>query len=63
MFRFFHTTDADEAMAIARSLGARYVVLYGRDRVLFDPTGRLVAIHDENGARVYRIHDSSEPAQ
>ena len=55
VFRFFHTADADEAMAIARSLGARYVVLYGRDRVLFDPTGRLVPIHDEDGARVYRI--------
>jgi hypothetical protein len=55
VFRFFHTTDADEAMAIARSLGARYVVLYGRERVLFDPTGRLVPIHDEEGAHVYRI--------
>jgi hypothetical protein len=55
VFRFFHTADADEAMAIARALGARYVVLYGRDRVLFDPTGRLVPIHDEDGARVYRI--------
>jgi hypothetical protein len=55
VFRFFHTTDADEAMAIARGLGARHVVLYGRDRVQFDPAGRLVPIHEEEGARVYRI--------
>ena len=55
VFRFFHSTDADEAMAIARSLGARYLVLYGADRVLFDPTGRLVPVHEEDGARVYRI--------
>ena len=55
VFRFFHTTDADEAMAIARSLGARYVVLYGRERVLFDPAGRLVPVHEEDGAHVYRI--------
>jgi hypothetical protein len=57
VFRFFHTTDAAEAMAIARGLGARYVVLYGADRVLFDPAGRMVPIHEEDGARVYRIAD------
>jgi hypothetical protein len=63
VFRFFHTTDAEEAMAIARGLGARHVVLYGRDRVLFDPAGRLVPVYEEDGARVYRIPDSTEPAQ
>jgi len=57
VFRFFRTGDPEEAMAIARSLGARYVVLYGADRLRFDPTGRLVLIHEEDGARVYRIVD------
>ena len=33
VFRFFRTTDAEEAMSIARGLGARYVVLYGPDRL------------------------------
>jgi hypothetical protein len=55
VFRFFRTTDVEEAMAIARGLGARYVVLYGADRLRFDPAGRLVPIHEEDGARVYRI--------
>ena len=55
VFRFFHTTDADEAMAIARSLGARYVAVYGKDRLGFDPAGRLLPIYDEPGARVYRL--------
>jgi hypothetical protein len=55
VYRFFHTADAEEAMAIARSLGARYVALYGADRVRFDPAGRLLPIHEEEGARVYRL--------
>jgi len=55
VFRFFRTSDPEEAMAIARGLGARYVVLYGADRLRFDPAGRLVPIHDEDGAHVYRI--------
>lgn len=55
VYRFFHTSDAEEAMAIARSLGARYVALYGADRVRFDPAGRLLPIHEEEGARVYRL--------
>jgi hypothetical protein len=57
VYRFFRTTDADEAMSIARSLGARYVALYGPDRVRFDPAGRFAAIHEEPGSRVYRIVD------
>jgi hypothetical protein len=58
VYRFFRTSDPEEAMAIARSLGARYVVLYGPDRLRFDITGRLVPIHEEDGARVYRIAPS-----
>jgi hypothetical protein len=55
VFRFFRTTDVEEAMAIARGLGARFVVLYGADRLRFDAGGRLVPIHEEDGARVFRI--------
>jgi hypothetical protein len=57
VFRFFRTSDVDEAMAIARGLGARYVALYGGDRLRFDPVGRLDPVHEEDGARVYRIRD------
>ena len=55
VYRFFRTTDPREAMAIARTLGARYVALYGNDRLRFDPAGHLSPIHEEDGARVYRI--------
>ena len=57
VYRFFHTSDAAEAMAIARGLGARYVALYGADRLRFDATGLLVPVHEEDGARVYRLAD------
>jgi hypothetical protein len=55
VYRFFHTTDTAEAMAIAQSLDARYVALYGTDRVLFDAGGHLQPVFDEPGARLYRI--------
>jgi hypothetical protein len=55
VFRFFRTTDPAEARAIASALGARYVALYGADRLRFDTTGLLVPIHEEPGARVYRL--------
>jgi hypothetical protein len=57
VYRFFHTTDPAEAMAIARGLGARYVALYGGERLLFDAAGLLVPVHEEDGARVYRLAD------
>jgi len=44
-------------MAIARGLGARYVALYGADRLRFDSAGLLVPVHEEDGARVYRLAD------
>jgi hypothetical protein len=47
VFRFFRTSDPEEATAIARSLGARYVVLYGADRVRFDAPALVF------GSRVY----------
>jgi hypothetical protein len=55
VFRFFRTTDSAEAMAIARALGARFLCLYGGDRVRFDPGDRLIPVHEEAGARLYRL--------
>jgi hypothetical protein len=55
VYRFFRTTDRDEALAIARRLGATFVALYGYDRVRFDASGVLAPIHEEPGARLYRI--------
>jgi hypothetical protein len=55
VFRFFRTTDRAEAASIARELEARLVVLYGADRVRFDPAGLLDPVHEEPQARVYRV--------
>jgi hypothetical protein len=55
VYRFFRTTDRAEAIAIARSLDARYLCLYGPDRVRFDTTGLLEPIHEEPQARCYRL--------
>jgi hypothetical protein len=55
VYRFFRTTSRDEALAIARSLGASFLALYGRDRVRFDTTGVLEPVHEEDEARLYRI--------
>jgi hypothetical protein len=55
VYRFFHTTDAAEAERIAGELGARYLCLYGGDRVRFDLAGRVQAVHEEPGARCYRL--------
>ena len=55
VYRFFRTERRDEALAIARSLGATFLALYGNDRVRFDTTGVLETVHEETGARVYRI--------
>jgi hypothetical protein len=55
LYRFFQTPDRDEAIGIARGLRARFLVLYGRDRVRFDGTGVLVPVYEEEDARVYRF--------
>ena len=55
VFRFFRTEDPAEALQIARGLGASYLALYGSDRVRFDTTGLLEPVHEEPGAKVYRI--------
>jgi hypothetical protein len=54
VFRFFQTTDGVEALAIARSLGARFLVLYGRDHVRFEGAG-LVPLYEEPEAKVFAI--------
>jgi hypothetical protein len=55
LYRFFRTRDREEARALARDLGARYLVLYWRDRIRFDPEGLLVPLHEEEDARAYRL--------
>lgn len=55
VYRFFRTESRDEALTIARSLGASFLALYGSDKVRFDTTGVLESVHEEAGARVYRI--------
>jgi hypothetical protein len=54
VFRFFRTTDPGEALAIARSLDARFACLYGPDRLRFD-AGAWEAVHSEPGARCFRL--------
>jgi hypothetical protein len=55
VYRFFRTSDPKEAVAIARSLGARFLALYGPDRVRFDTAGLLEPVHEEEEARLYRL--------
>jgi hypothetical protein len=55
VFRFFRTPDAGEALGIAQGLGARFVCLYGPDRVRFDTAAFLEPVHVETGARCFRI--------
>jgi hypothetical protein len=61
VYRFFHTTDAAEAVAIARGLSAQHLCLYGADRLRFDGAGLLAAVHDEPEARCYRLLASGRP--
>ncbi|MCG6923484.1 MAG: hypothetical protein LJF15_20705, partial [Acidobacteria bacterium] len=55
VYRFFRTRSRAEALEIVRSLGASYLALYGHDRIRFDASGLLEPIHEEPGARLYRI--------
>jgi hypothetical protein len=52
---FFQTGQPDEALAIARALGARHVCLYGSDRLGFEPAGILRPVFARENARVYEI--------
>jgi hypothetical protein len=55
VFRFFRTTDSGEARDIAQSLGARFVCLYGPDRLRFDTASLLEPVHLEAEARCFRM--------
>jgi hypothetical protein len=55
LFAFFRTEDPDEARAIARELNARFVALYGSDRVRFGVEGVLEPVYREEGSQVYRV--------
>lgn len=59
VYRFFRTRDREEALAIARRLGASFLALYGHDRVRFDTRGVLEPVHEEQAARLYRIRYAS----
>jgi hypothetical protein len=52
---FFRTDDPQEALLLARRLDARYLCLYGDDRVAFPPRGVLVPVYETPETRVYRI--------
>jgi hypothetical protein len=58
---FFQTGRPEEAVAIAGSLGARYVCLYGSDRLGFDPAGVLVPVFSRENARIYEIPGAGNP--
>jgi hypothetical protein len=53
--RFFKTEDPAEALAVARSLGARYVCLYADDAVAFKTEGVLKPLYEQPNVRVYAI--------
>jgi hypothetical protein len=55
VYRFFRSRDRQEALGLARALDAKFLALYGHDRVRFDTTGVLEPLHEEPGARLYRI--------
>jgi hypothetical protein len=61
LFRFFQTADRAEALSIARSLSARYVCLYGSDRLRFDSRGILVPLYEDDAARAYRVEAPADP--
>jgi hypothetical protein len=55
VYRFFRATDTAEAMGIARALDARFVALYGADRLRFDHAGLLEPIYEEGEVRILRV--------
>jgi hypothetical protein len=65
VYRFFRTRSRDEAVEIARSLGASFLALYGHDRIRFDATGLLEPVHVEPGARLFRftLEGASSPGE
>ena len=58
VFRFFRTTDRDDAIGIARALDARFVALYGTDRLRFDTTDWLLPLYEDGSVRILRVGPS-----
>jgi hypothetical protein len=52
---FFRSRDAVTALAIARSVDARFVYLTGPQKVDFDPRGVLEPLFERENERLYRI--------
>lgn len=52
--RFFRSADAQEALALARQMGAEYLYLPRGETIAFD-SRILERIHDQEGERVYRF--------
>jgi hypothetical protein len=61
VFRFFRTADRSEALSIARGLDARFVCLYGHDRLRFDTAAVLEPVHMEPEARCFLIAPERAP--
>lgn len=59
VFRFFRTHDRAEALAIAAALDARFVALYGGDRLRFDTAGALEPVYEDGPVRVLRVVPAS----
>lgn len=53
--RFFRTDDPEEALGIARRLGAGHVYLYGAQTIDGAVEDRLEKVYVEGGVRLYRI--------
>jgi hypothetical protein len=52
---FFRSPEPVRALAIARSMDARFVYLTGPQKVDFDPRGALEPLFERGSERVYRI--------
>lgn len=52
---FFRTEDPAEARRLAQGLGARFVCLFGAERVRFPREGVLEPVFEDERARVYRV--------
>jgi len=59
---FFRSRDPVTALAIARSMDARFVYLTGAQKLDFDPRGVLELLYEREGERVYRIGSGTEGA-
>jgi hypothetical protein len=56
--RFFRSSDPEEALGIARRLGAGHVYLYGAQSINAAVEARLETVYVEGGVRLYRIPGS-----